>query len=149
MKNKMFWEPWNKPVVGSFPLVKVWQPTGCRADKVGKGTIIGAFCDIGALVKIGVRCLIQSSCLISNGVKIGDECFLGPRVNILNDKYMDGIIESPIIGNRVRIGGSTIINPGVRIEDDVFICSGALITKNVPKGTRVMPDHENKGRVVW
>lgn len=139
---------------------KIWQPTNERAKAIGWGTIIGALCDIGKDVEIGDNCLIQSSCLISNKVKIGDEVFLGPAVNILNDKYMNGEIDAPVIGDRCHIGGGTIINPGVHIGNDVFICSGALITKDVPDGMRIEPEkfdptlHINsrmpeRGRVVW
>ena len=163
IKNKMFWTPnlsnEDYPDTHQYLYVKIWQPTGCRARSIERGTIIGAFCDIGAGVDIGERCLIQSSCLISNGVTIGEECFLGPGVIILNDKYMYGHLQAPVIGDRVHIGGGTIINPGVAIGADVFICSGALITKDVPAGIRVVPIYEDsgdghrhifiKGRVVW
>ena len=170
MTNTRFWTPYvpKDVVVHPHQMYKLWEPSNNRAAWVGRGTIIGAFCDIGKEVRIGDWCLIQSSCLISNGVKIGDECFLGPGVNILNDKYMDGRIDPPVIGDRVHVSGGTIINPGVTIGDDVgILASGALITKDVPADTVIKPRgtlrvcararvpsqygwwEEVKGRVVW
>ena len=149
-KYKMFWTPYkpDEPVVFPWWMSKVWEPKNCRAKWIGEGTIIGAFCDIGADFVIGANCLIQSSCKISNETMIGNETFLGPDTNILNDKYMDGNIQPVKIGSRCRIGGGVIILPGVTIGDDVFVCAGAMITKDVPDGTRVLPS-DVKGRVVW
>ena len=148
-KNERFWTHWKvERPRDMYPQVKIWEPSNCRAKYVGRGSIIGAYCDIGQFVEIGFACLIQSSCKISNFTVIGDETFLGPDVNILNDKYMDGNIQPVRIGSRCRIGGGVIILPGVTIGDDVFVCAGVMITKDVPEGTRILPGNV-KGGVVW
>lgn len=85
-------------------------------------------------MEIGKNCNIQAHVTISNGVIIGDGCFIGPGVNILNDKYINGLIQPPKIGNYVRIGGNTTIFPGVIIFDNALIGAASVITKNVPNG---------------
>ncbi|MBP2079142.1 sugar O-acetyltransferase [Oceanobacillus polygoni] len=74
-------------------------------------------------------------------VRFGDNCMLGPRVQIytathpLHPIERNSGIESgkPItIGNNVWIGGSAIINPGVTVGDNVVIGSGAVVTKDIP-----------------
>jgi len=148
-KYERFWTPYKPEdtLVHPWQLYKVYPPTVCRALRIGEGTIIGAFCDIGAEVVIGRDCLIQSSCKISNRTVLGDEVFLGPDVNILNDKYMDGRIQQVMVGSGCRIGGGVIILPGVTIGADVFICAGAMITKDVPPETRIIPRSVGDGTV--
>ncbi|WP_339230393.1 sugar O-acetyltransferase [Oceanobacillus sp. FSL K6-2867] len=74
-------------------------------------------------------------------VRFGDNCLLGPRVQIytathpLHPTARNSGIESgkPItIGNNVWIGGSAIVNPGVTVGDNVVIASGAVVTKDIP-----------------
>lgn len=155
IKNEMFWRP-NifRFDLNKYKKVRIWEPTVCRASKIGWGTTIGAFCDIGKGVEIGANCLIQSSCIISNDTYIGDEVFLGPGVNILNDKYMNGTIEPVTIDDRVHISGGTLINPGVTIGHDVLImASGALITRDLSYGMTLSPMSRGNSqfgkRVVW
>lgn len=76
-------------------------------------------------------------------VRIGDNCFIGPRVSLLTathpidpgvraDELEYGV---PItIGNNVWIGGGAIINHGVTIGDNTVIGSGSVVTKDIPAG---------------
>lgn len=76
-----------------------------------------------------------------NKVTIGNNVFIGPRVNIFTAAHP---VWAPIrnkqlefgkeikIGNDVWIGGNTTINPGVTIGDDVVIGSGSVVTKDIP-----------------
>lgn len=94
---------------------------------IGEGTIIGdrVFLDGRALLEIGNHVDIASQVLIYNSehdlsdltmkateepVKIGDYCFIGPRVTIL---------------------------PGVTIGEGAVVAAGAVVTKDVPAGTIV------------
>ncbi|WP_338452981.1 sugar O-acetyltransferase [Niallia oryzisoli] len=74
-------------------------------------------------------------------VRIGDNCLLGPSVQIytathpLHPTERNSGIEyaKPItIGNNVWIGGSAVINPGITIGNNVVIASGAVVTKDIP-----------------
>lgn len=129
--------------------MKIYEPSVVRTEYIGAGTKIGAFSDIGIDVEIGCGCNIQAGVYLSNGVKVGDGVFIGPRVTVLNDLYMNGCLQPPRIGNYTRIGGGTIILPNVNIGDNVFICAGALITRDVPDGVKVLPEKGGKRRVVW
>ena len=95
---------------------------------------IGAYVEIGPSVKIGKNCLIEAFCFIPEGVTIGDNVFLGPRVTFTNDKYppshgvhwMETIIE-----DNVRIGAGSVILPGVRLSKGIIIGAGAVVTKSI------------------
>jgi maltose O-acetyltransferase len=59
-------------------------------------------------------------------------------VRFFNDKYINGLLQPPIVGDMVRIGGGALILPGVKISSNAFIGAGALITKDVPEGITVI-----------
>ncbi len=74
-------------------------------------------------------------------VKIGDNCMMGPNVQIYTathpleaDKRNSGreFAKRIVIGDNVWIGGQAIINPGVTIGNGVVIGSGSVVTKSFP-----------------
>lgn len=76
-------------------------------------------------------------------VRIGDNCFFGPRVSLLTATHPTAPgpraeeleYGMPItIGDNVWLGGGVIVNPGVTIGDNTVIGSGAVVTKDIPSG---------------
>lgn len=119
---------------------------------IGDGTIIRENTTIGNSTVIGSNCTIQNGATIGNRVKIvdlshitydceiGDECFISVGVYTMNDNSMQrgGEVVGPKIGKRVRVGGGAMLLPGVKIGDDALIAAGAVVTKHVPPGAKVM-----------
>ncbi len=132
----------------------------------GENIIIesGFHCDYGNNIILGDRVFININCTILDGItiqdrtvkkentnsdlsdsytgkiRIGDDCMLGPNVQLLaishdvdptlrlkRHNYMDDII----IGNNVWLGGGTIVLAGVSIGDNSVIGAGSIVTKNV------------------
>ncbi|OGR40281.1 MAG: acetyltransferase [Desulfovibrionales bacterium GWA2_65_9] len=61
------------------------------------------------------------------GCQIGDECTIGPFVEIQRDV---------VIGDRVKIQSHTFICSGVRIEDEAFVGHGVMfINDRFPRST--------------
>ena len=115
--------------------VTIYQPVYIHPTaKVGKGTKIGAFCDIGKDVIIGENCNIQCHAMLSNGTIIGDNVFIGPNVAILNDKYMNGNIKPAKIDNEAKIGAGSVILPGISVGKNALIGAGSVVTKDVKPG---------------
>lgn len=113
--------------------MKLWPPCNIhKTVKIGEGTKIGAFCDIGKNVVIGKDCNIQAHVTISNGCKIGDKVFIGPNTSLLNDLYMNGEIQPVIIEDEARIGGGVTVRPNVTIGFKSKVACGVTVTKNVP-----------------
>lgn len=81
---------------------------------------------------------IQCHVSISNGVTVGDGTFIGPGVRILNDKYMNGLLQPPKIGRFVRLGGGTLVLPGVEIGDNSFVGAGIKVTKSLSEGSMML-----------
>lgn len=109
---------------------------------IGRGTKIGAFCDIGN-VEIGSGCKIQAHVSISAGWKIGNNVFIGPGARMANDwhpsasnahfKPLGGIVQDD-----VSIGMGALIGPGVRVGKGVMIGMGSIVLKDVDAGTTVV-----------
>lgn len=99
--------------------------------------------DYGYNTYVGENFYANFDCTILDvsEVRIGDNCLLGPSVQIytathpLHPTERNSGLEhaKPItIGNNVWIGGSAVINPGVRIGNNVVIASGSVVTKDIP-----------------
>lgn len=130
--------------------VTIHPPTWVHDSvEIGMGTKIGGFCNIRKDVQIGRNNNIQDHCSISDGIKIGDGNFISQNTHMINDKYMNSVIQPPSIGNRSRIGACVLILPGVTIGSNCNICAGALITKDIPDGTEILPKSGKKAQVVW
>jgi len=98
-------------------------------------------CDYGYNIHIGRNFYANFDLVILDvcEVRIGENCFIGPRASILTATHpIDATLRatgaesgSPItIGDNVWIGGGVIINPGVTIGSNVVIGSGAVVTKS-------------------
>lgn len=101
------------------------------------------YCDYGYNIKVGKNVFMNFNCCILDvaEVKIGDNCMLGPNVQIytathpLESKERNSGREFAIpisIGKNVWIGGNSVINPGLTIGNNVVIGSGSVVTKSFP-----------------
>lgn len=107
---------------------------------------------VGALITAETSVEIGSHCLISWGVGIADSDFhpvsaaarrvdaeaLAPFYEGKPERPLEAIRSRPVkIGNNVWIGMNAIVLKGVTIGDDSIIAAGAVVTKDVPRGTTV------------
>ncbi|GBE56492.1 dTDP-3-amino-3,6-dideoxy-alpha-D-galactopyranose 3-N-acetyltransferase [archaeon BMS3Bbin16] len=113
--------------------LKIYQPSNIHPSaKIGDGTKIGAFVDIGRDVVLGKNCNIQAHVTISNECKLGDNVFIGPNTSLLNDKYPVSDVCSPVIvEDNAVIGGGCIILPNVRIGESANIGAGSVVVHDV------------------
>jgi acetyltransferase-like isoleucine patch superfamily enzyme len=104
---------------------------------LGENVSIGSNAELGPDNEIGSNSSIHGGCFLEN-VKIGEYCFIAPRVTFLDDKtpveprpeYWRGAR----VGNDVCIGGNATIGPWINIGDCALIGMGSVVTKNVPAG---------------
>ena len=113
---------------------------------IGKHCVIHSHVWIGNTVKIGNRCKVQAFSFIPEGVRIGNNVFIGPRVTFTNDKNPPSGNWSPtIVCDHVVIGAGAVILPGITLGIDCVIGAGAVVTKDVKEGTTVVG---NPARVI-
>jgi acetyltransferase-like isoleucine patch superfamily enzyme len=112
------------------------QPTNLWGNnKIGSGTTIGSFADIGNAV-IGKNCKIQCHVSIPPLTRIKDNVFIGPGVKIMNDKHMNSQLKGLVIGKGAKIGIGAIICANVGANARVG--AGAVVIKEVKAGTTVV-----------
>ncbi|TMP73944.1 sugar O-acetyltransferase [Pseudoalteromonas sp. S1608] len=120
----------------------------------GDGVIIeaGFHCDYGSQMHIGDRTFININCTVldapinEGAISIGDDCLIGPNVQLLAVSHAVNPTErlnkenfaAPItIGNNVWIGAGVIILAGVTIGDNAVVAAGSIVTKDVAANTVV------------
>ena len=84
--------------------------------------------------------------LMKGAISIGDDCLIGPNVQLLTVSHAGNPIErlnkenfaAPItIGNNVWIGAGVIVLAGVSIGDNAVVGAGSVVTKDIAANTVV------------
>ena len=126
-------------------------------DTCGEQVIIegGFYCDYGDKISLGDRVFININCTVLDGGKviIGDDCLIGPNVQLLSvshdtdpeqrlkkQNYADDII----IGKNVWLGAGVIVLAGVFIGDNSVIGAGSVVCKNVESNSMVVGNPARK-----
>jgi UDP-2-acetamido-3-amino-2,3-dideoxy-glucuronate N-acetyltransferase len=132
-----------------------------RSTAIGTGTRVWQFVVVLSGAKIGQDCNICSHCLIENdvvvgdrvtvksgvqlwdGLRVGDDVFIGPNVTFTNDKHpKSGNVDFKLLATRIEsgasIGGGATLLPGVLIGAGATVGAGAVVTKDVPPGATVV-----------
>jgi UDP-2-acetamido-3-amino-2,3-dideoxy-glucuronate N-acetyltransferase len=131
--------------------VMVYSFTNLYGCRIGSHTRIGTFVEIQRGAEVGARCKIQSHTFICEGVRIGDEVFVGHGVTFINDKHprattqggglqteADWELIETIVGDGASIGSGATILGGVRIGAAAQVGAGAVVTKSVAPGATVV-----------
>jgi len=145
------------------------HPRGiCESSEVGEGTRIWAFAHVLAGARIGAECNICDSVFIENGVvvgdrvtvksgvqlwdglRVGDDVFIGPNATFTNDPFpRSKVYEHEVAVTRVEdgasIGANATILPGLTIGTRAMVGAGSVVTHDVPPGALVVG---NPARVV-
>lgn len=132
-----------------------------QSKNIGENTNVWQFCVVLPEAKIGDNCNICSHCFIENDVQIGnnvtvkcgvqiwdgmvieDDVFIGPNVTFCNDKYpksrnKDWKLEPVIVKKGASIGANATILPGVTIGENALVAAGAIVTKDVEAGKKII-----------
>ncbi|WP_261885142.1 acyltransferase [Vibrio pomeroyi] len=116
----------------------IWQ-----FSVVLKGAQIGQDCNICAHtfiendVVLGNRVTVKSGVYLWDGIRAGNDVFIGPCVAFTNDKYprskqYPDDFPKIQIGSGASIGANATILPGVQIGEKAMIGAGSVVTKDVP-----------------
>jgi acetyltransferase-like isoleucine patch superfamily enzyme len=127
----------------------------CESKNIGKGTNVWAFAHVlpGAIVGedcnicdhvfiendvvVGNRVTIKSGVQLWDGLRVGNDVFIGPNATFTNDKNprskqrLEKFLET-IIHEGASIGANATILPGVSIGRGAMVGAGAVVTHDVP-----------------
>ena len=132
----------------------------CESANVGEGTRIWAFahvlpravigrdcniCDhvfIENDVILGDRVTVKSGVQLWDGVRLGNDVFVGPNATFTNDRYprsrqWPDRFAVTQVGDGASIGANATILPGITIGRGAMVGAGAVVTKNVPPNALV------------
>lgn len=116
----------------------VWHFSQIMRDAViGEDCIIGngVFIDRGVIVGSNVK--IMNKALIHRGIKIEDDCFVGPAACFINDKNPRSLktrdITSPkwTMGKGASVGAGALILCDISIGRYAMVGAGSVVTKDV------------------
>ena len=107
------------------------------------------YCTYGRHIHLGERSYINmgATLLDSAPIRIGADVMIGPNVQIYTaahaldaEERIQGVETAlPVtIEDRVWIGGGAILLPGVTIGREAIVGAGAVVTRDVPAGARVV-----------
>ena len=151
--------------------VMVHKLADVSSDAIGDGTRIWQFVVILSGAKIGIECNICSHVFIENdvvigdrvtikcgvqlwdGLRVGNDVFIGPNATFTNDlfprskKYPDRYLQT-IIEDGASIGAGAIILPGISIGAGAFVAAGAVVTRSVAARSLVRGNPANHVRFI-
>ena len=123
---------------------RIWQfAVVLPGAKIGKGCNICAHTFIESDVAVGDNVTIKCGVQLWDGLRVGNNVFIGPNVTFCNDKHPqsgkhDFTCLSTVLEDDVSIGANATILPGVTLGKGCVVGAGAVVTKNVPMGVTVV-----------
>lgn len=113
------------------------------------GAVIGVDCNICSHcfiesdVIIGDRVTVKSGVQLWNGLRVGNDVFIGPNATFTNDNKprsgnRDFALLHTILEDGCSIGAGAVLLPGVRIGRGAMVGAGAVVTCDVPAGATVV-----------
>jgi UDP-2-acetamido-3-amino-2,3-dideoxy-glucuronate N-acetyltransferase len=114
-----------------------------------KGAQIGIDCNICAHVLIegdvilGDRVTVKSGVQLWDGLRVGNDVFIGPNAAFTNDRFPRSKVypesfAQTVIEDGASIGAGAVILPGVRIGTRSMIGAGAVVTRDVAPRSLVL-----------
>lgn len=116
----------------------VWQYVVILSGAtIGRDGNICSHCFIENDVVLGDRVTIKCGVQLWDGLRIGNDVFVGPNVTFTNDKFPRSKAQpekflATVIGDGASIGGGAVILPGLKIGEGAMIGAGAVVTQSVP-----------------
>jgi UDP-2-acetamido-3-amino-2,3-dideoxy-glucuronate N-acetyltransferase len=137
----------NPPFIHAFADV--------QSTAIGTGTRLWQFTVVLPGAMIGTDCNICSHCLIENdvvigdrvtvksgvqlwdGIRLGNDVFIGPNASFANDRFPRSLqkpkkILVTTIHDGASIGAGAVVLPGLEIGRNAMVGAGAVITRSVP-----------------
>jgi len=123
---------------------RIWQfVVVFEGARIGKDCNICSHCLIENDVILGDRVTVKSGVQLWDGLRVGDDVFIGPNVTFTNDKYpksRNAGFESLSIQIEAgaSIGGGATVLPGLLIGPGAVVGAGAVVIADVPAGATVV-----------
>lgn len=123
---------------------RVWQfVVVLPGAQIGQDCNICAHSLIESDVVIGDRVTVKSGVQLWDGLRVGDDVFIGPNVSFANDRFPRSRQKPEkflvtTIHDGASIGAGAVILPGLEIGRNAMVAAGAVVTRSVPPNAVVV-----------
>ena len=123
---------------------RIWQfAVVLEGARIGRDCNICANTFIEGDVTVGDNVTVKCGVQLWNGLRVGNNVFIGPNATFCNDKHpksgnRDFTLLQTVVEDDVSIGANATILPGVRLCRGCVVGAGAVVTKDVPAGQTVV-----------
>ena len=123
---------------------KVWQfVVILDGAQIGSDCNLCSHCFIESDVVVGDRVTVKCGVQLWDGLRVGNDVFIGPNVTFTNDKHPKSHNvgyeqQYTWIQDGASIGGGAVVLPGINIGKNAVVGAGAVVTKDVPDGVTVI-----------
>jgi len=123
---------------------KIWQfVVVMKGARIGKDCNICAHVLVEGDVIIGDRVTVKSGVQLWDGLRVGNDVFIGPNATFTNDSFPRSKVypesfDQTVIEDGASIGAGAVILPGVRIGAHAMVGAGAVVTRDVAPGSLVI-----------
>lgn len=123
---------------------RIWQyVVALSGAQIGRDCNICSHCLIESDVIIGDRVTVKSGVQLWNGLRLGDDVFVGPNASFTNDRFPRSKQRPEkflvtTIHDGASIGAGAVILPGISIGSKAMIAAGAVVTRSVPPNAVVV-----------
>lgn len=123
---------------------RIWQfVVILPGAKIGQDCNICSHCLIEGDVIVGDRVTVKSGVQLWDGLRLGNDVFVGPNASFTNDRFPrsrqrpEKFLET-IVHDGASIGAGAVILPGVEIGRNAMVAAGAVVTRSVPPNAVVV-----------
>lgn len=126
------------------PGTRIWQYVVVLSGaRIGAGVNLCSHCFVENDVVVGDRVTVKCGVQLWDGMRVGDDVFIGPNVTFTNDLYPRSKVYPDsfpltVIGKGASIGGGAVILPGITIGEGAMIGAGSVVTRSVAAHTTVV-----------
>lgn len=117
---------------------RIWQfVVVLPGAQIGQDCNICSHCLIENDVVVGDRVTVKSGVQLWDGLRVGNDVFIGPNVSFTNDRFPRSQQKPEkflvtTISAGASIGAGAVILPGVTIGSKAMVAAGAVVTRSVP-----------------
>ena len=125
---------------------RIWQfAVVLNGARIGRNCNLCAHTFVEGDVVLGDNVTLKCGVYLWDGMRVGNNVFIGPNATFSNDKYpRSGVHDerrrllSTVIRDGASIGAGAVVLPGVTIGENAMICAGAVVVEDVPPNTTVV-----------